>query len=372
MGIHRHEIDFIHMATTPAAILPPNMMLRGKIYYVRLQLNGRDIWRSTGYGIGAEKSAIRRADELRVQIRNKRDWGAPTVVPTVRDWAGTYRSVYRDRYRALDESIFAPLVAQWGSKRLDAVRQSHCLDYLKWRGQFVKASTLIKERSILQGMFQKAIEDELLVKNPWKGIKRGRMPVRLRLLTHEAEDKLRMQLTARLDRWLTFLLYTGLRCEEASAISIHEIDLTAKLIHVPAEAAKGGKARTVPLFAQAEQAVETQQATEGLLWPCKADWPRKALKRGAFRAGIPHLSPHDLRHTFATRYLQGGGNIKVLSLILGHSSVKITEDHYQHLLAPDLVKLSAVVDWGATAPATAKTETPATTRQPTLTRRVGI
>jgi integrase len=58
----------------------------------------------------------------------------------------------------------------------------------------------------------------------------------------------------------------------------------------------------------------------------------RPFKRAVLRAGLdPALSPHDLRHTFASRYLANGGDIFKLSRILGHSSVAVTEKTYAHL-----------------------------------------
>jgi len=64
------------------------------------------------------------------------------------------------------------------------------------------------------------------------------------------------------------------------------------------------------------------------------------LAEGSARAKIPSLSPHVLRHTFGTRWLQAGGDIYKLCKILGHSSVAVTEAHYAHLLKEDLVAAS--------------------------------
>ena len=55
------------------------------------------------------------------------------------------------------------------------------------------------------------------------------------------------------------------------------------------------------------------------------------------------FTPHALRHTFGTRWLQAGGDIYKLSKILGHSSVAVTEAHYAHLLKEDLVAASQQV-----------------------------
>jgi integrase len=67
------------------------------------------------------------------------------------------------------------------------------------------------------------------------------------------------------------------------------------------------------------------------------------LGEGAVRAHVTHLTPHTLRHTFGTRWLQAGGDIYKLSRILGHSSVAVTEVHYAHLLKDDLVAASQQV-----------------------------
>jgi integrase len=55
------------------------------------------------------------------------------------------------------------------------------------------------------------------------------------------------------------------------------------------------------------------------------------------------ITPHALRHTFATRWLQAGGDIYKLSKILGHSSVAVTEAHYAHWLKENLVAASQQV-----------------------------
>ena len=61
------------------------------------------------------------------------------------------------------------------------------------------------------------------------------------------------------------------------------------------------------------------------------------LAEGSARAKISSITPHVLRHTFGTRWLQAGGDIYKLSKILGHASVAVTEAHYAHLLTEELV-----------------------------------
>lgn len=93
----------------------------------------------------------------------------------------------------------------------------------------------------------------------------------------------------------------------------------------------------------ARAALEEQLEDEGKLWKQNPQRLREVLAEGSARATIPSITPHVLRHTFGTRWLQAGGDIYKLSKILGHSSVAVTEAHYAHLLKEDLVAASQQV-----------------------------
>ena len=93
----------------------------------------------------------------------------------------------------------------------------------------------------------------------------------------------------------------------------------------------------------ARAALEEQLEEERKLWKQNPQRLREVLAEGSARAKIPSITPHVLRHTFGTRWLQAGGDIYKLSKILGHSSVAVTEAHYAHLLKEDLVAASQQV-----------------------------
>jgi site-specific recombinase XerD len=57
---------------------------------------------------------------------------------------------------------------------------------------------------------------------------------------------------------------------------------------------------------------------------------RQVIKRLGKAAGVPRLHPHLFRHTFAVRYLMNGGDIMTLKLILGHTTLEVTQ-MYLHL-----------------------------------------
>ena len=57
--------------------------------------------------------------------------------------------------------------------------------------------------------------------------------------------------------------------------------------------------------------------------------PQKLYRKVFKKAGVEHTS-HDLRHTYAATFLEAGGDIRLLSKALGHSSITVTEKYYAH------------------------------------------
>lgn len=70
--------------------------------------------------------------------------------------------------------------------------------------------------------------------------------------------------------------------------------------------------------------------------PVKNSTYDSALYRICSKIGIPEVSMHDLRHTYATRAIESGMQPKVLQKLLGHSSIKITMDRYVHVTEDSL------------------------------------
>jgi integrase/recombinase XerD len=164
------------------------------------------------------------------------------------------------------------------------------------------------------------------------------------------------------DRALLELLYaTGARISEATALDVDDVDLAAHgagpgTPSGPAGAAavppstvrlsgKGGKQRIVPVGRFARQALE-HYLVRGR--PALATAARRTsaspavflnarggrltrqgawavLRAAALRAGIAGVSPHTLRHSFATHLLDGGADVRVVQELLGHASVTTTQ-----------------------------------------------
>jgi integrase/recombinase XerD len=142
---------------------------------------------------------------------------------------------------------------------------------------------------------------------------------------------------------LEFLYGTGARISEATGLDIDELELgTDPVVRL---IGKGGKHRVVPVGSYAARALEAYLVRAR---PALAAAARRAsaspavflnarggrltrqgawgvLRTAAGRAGLANVSPHTLRHSFATHMLDGGADIRVVQELLGHASVTTTQ-----------------------------------------------
>lgn len=143
------------------------------------------------------------------------------------------------------------------------------------------------------------------------------------------------------DRALLELLYaTGARISEAVGLAVDDVDLAERTVLL---AGKGGKQRRVPLGSYAATSVEAYlvQARPALAaggtgtprlflnsrgGPLSRQSAWLVLRAAAERAGLAAgISPHTLRHSFATHLMEGGADVRVVQELLGHSSVTTTQ-----------------------------------------------
>jgi len=166
-------------------------------------------------------------------------------------------------------------------------------------------------------------------------------------------------------RWVTrrrdasiviLLLHTGLRMNEALNLRIHDIELADRsgLVTVR-HSRKGSKQRSVPLNRAARQAlrdwldVRPALADNDYLFPavegCYKDGltnrsAQRVIRRYGEEAGLSHLTPHILRHTFAKNLANQGVGLEQVAALLGHASLDTTRIY----VAPDQRDLENAVE----------------------------
>jgi integrase len=214
-------------------------------------------------------------------------------------------------------------------------------------------------------MLEDAVKDSRLARNPAAGVDLPRLPKsERRYLTHA-------QLAELADgsgphRLLVLVLgYTGLRWGEAAAIRVRRVDplrgriaivesvvdVNGQLIFGPP---KTHQHRTVvvPRFLREELTQQISgKSPEDLLFSSLTGTPlrvsnvrRRWFDRAAAAAGIPGLTPHELRHTAASLAIASGANVKAVQSMLGHAKAAMTLDLYGHLFGDELDALADRLD----------------------------
>ncbi|GAB4464034.1 MAG: tyrosine recombinase XerC [Anaerolineae bacterium] len=215
-------------------------------------------------------------------------------------------------------------------------------------------ATINQRLTALSRFFQWAVANGHARTNPTAAVKQLRIeqaapkaldPKQTRRLLRQVEREENLRDIA----LVTLLLETGLRISEVLALTPADLEINERSGSVTVRRGKGGQTRTVPLTAEARRALsdylesvtvgETEPLWGGQRGPLTDPAGiYKLLKNLAFRAGLdPDLvTPHVLRHTFATRYLERNpGDLRGLAALLGHRSLD-TVMIYTHPTAKEL------------------------------------
>jgi integrase/recombinase XerD len=218
-------------------------------------------------------------------------------------------------------------------------------------------STVARKASALRQFFGFLVDEGMREDDPSAALPRPatRRPLP-RILGHAEVAALfaRAELEAQGDRpaavrllVLLELLYgSGLRASELVSLPLTAVPRDAPFLTVTG---KGGQQRMVPVSRRARQALSrwlTVRPTDGkFLFPSRGKHLTRVrlfqlLKELAARAGLDpaKLSPHVLRHAFATHLLEGGADLRVLQTLLGHADIATTQI-YTHVDAARLVAL---------------------------------
>jgi site-specific recombinase XerD len=172
------------------------------------------------------------------------------------------------------------------------------------------------------------------------------------VLTEEQVSKLLEALESPKYRvFFTTLYATGLRLGEASHLETGDIDAARGVIHV--RQGKGNRERLVMLsprlLAILRAYWKQERPAKPYLFPTKAgkaldpDFARRVLHKAARAAGLKKVTPHVLRHSFATHLLDSGAELRVIQVLLGHDSIKTTT-RYARVSTALLAKTKSPLD----------------------------
>ena len=213
------------------------------------------------------------------------------------------------------------------------------------REQKYAPTSIIRKVASLRGFFKWATSVGLLEKNPASTLEQPKVPQRLPKVVSvkEVEEMLHNNLTP-LQHVIMELLYScGLRVSELVNLKINDIDLNSKYVRC---FGKGSKERIIPIGETAKQIVKEFLPQRDLLIKkynlntkrlLILDNGRLITRQDVYtfiheQGKLIHksISPHTLRHSFATHLLENGADLRIVQELLGHSDVSTTQ-LYTHI-----------------------------------------
>jgi integrase/recombinase XerC len=219
--------------------------------------------------------------------------------------------------------------------------------YLALLGKRAKKSSVGRKLAAIRSFFRFLVRQGVVAKNPAELIatpkKENRLPFHLDIdqVTTLVEAPQGDDKHALRDRAILELLYScGLRVSELTGLAIGDLDLSGGMVRV---LGKGSKERIVPVGSRAIEAIRGYLQGRGELGgsgPLFLNTRGQRINRRSVArivdlhvlriAAFKRISPHILRHTFATHMLEGGADLRAIQELLGHASLSTTQK-YTHV-----------------------------------------
>lgn len=258
-----------------------------------------------------------------------------------------------------------------GSRKVQKIERREVLNLQRQLSEELSSNTINLIIKILRAIFNDAIKDEVITKNPAEGISALKEQEKASETIHRAlteEEQAAFMEEAKNNYYYEFialLLSSGMRSGEAAALCWSDIDYKNNVIHVTktltvtengvlyvgnSPKSEAGR-RDIPLTDTIKGILARQRTKSGNILPMGVNnifvgvygglIHNSALNRAitdilsaleAKGTHIEHFTAHALRDTFATRFIEQGGQPQTLKTILGHSSLAMTMDLYAHVL----------------------------------------
>lgn len=294
-------------------------------------------------------------------------------------WEEARRPILKANTIATDDKTWRTHVQpKWGKRRINSITRAEVQEWVSGLASKRSPSTTIKAYAILKGVCDMAVKDRRIGRAPTDDVntpRRDRVKPK-RYLTVEqllafADEAGKAENVPDERRALVLLLgFCGLRWGEASGLRVRDIDFARNRIHIEVNitGATGSKTETTPknhevrdvpmprIVADALASVIVGKGDDDRVFldpsgnPLRFQSASDAKRNRTWwvsalrRAGLPLISPHDLRDTAASIAVSSGANVKALQRMLGHKSAAMTLDVYADLFDSDLDDVAVMID----------------------------
>jgi integrase len=325
---------------------------RGEYYWMAFMFNGNRVQKSTKTKNKREAEEIERAYRTQlvkgeVGIEKKKE--VPSFSQAVKEFLSWSQNEHREKYnthRAYEVSCKS-LSVFFKERKLNQIEPQDVEKYKIWRASqkpqniklpsskaknksTIAGATVNRELACLKLIFNRYINFEILTKNPVSKVKFFKENTeRWCVISREDEQKYLMVASQPLQDIAVLILETGCRPEELFRLERKNVDLEGGSIFIPFGKTPNAK-RLIPLSNRAIRVLtKWLSESEGryVFINPKTGKPITTLKKSHYsamkRGGLGHFRLYDLRHSFASRFVESGGDLITLKDLLGHASLSM-------------------------------------------------
>ena len=314
------------------------LVLRGKSWYLDCRISGQRhsvrLGKNISRSVAAELASVKRAGILKGESgigKKRKDVSFDEARKKFEQWALANKKPgtaghYQDCARQLAK-VFS-------GKRLSQITSFHVEQYKQSRVNVGANVCVNRELAVLKSLFNRCKDWKLFEgENPVLSVKMRKEPRRrLRFLEHEEEDRLLAACSEPLRTLILIGTNCGLRLKsEALTLRWADVDMMRRTLTVAAAYAKNGTSRSVSLNSVMLTALSRLPRIGEFVFPK----PNGQLVQTSFRAacakaGIKDVSPHTTRHTFATRLVENGVDLRTVQELGGWATLALVQ-RYSHV-----------------------------------------
>ena len=320
--------------------------------------------RKSFYSSTSKEDARRQAEEYRIEraVTERTEGMAIDKNLTFSSWARTWLRIYKKgnvkdytfdyTYRVNVEDYLIPF---FGGSRLQDISQAAVQTYFNQHSHLAE-STLKKHKLILNDIFEQGINNRLCLHNPVRGIKVVSRKVKAERRVYNLEQAEIAREYARTHEGglgVYIILSTGIRRSELLGLQWRDIDVAAATITVNRSVTPGAQSpvegdlksdaahRIIPVSPDTAAHLQQLRQPQGYVIPGKDGEGsclvrtfdkryRAFMTRMCTETGLDYLTPHELRHTYATVLRERGADLYSIQMVMGHSDISVTAGTYVH------------------------------------------
>jgi len=317
---------------------------RGKSWYYDFVHKGQRYVGSFGpisRTVAKEELARKKAAVLETRLNPAKARKSPKLDAFAKDYLAWVQANCKPLTVERARRTLTRFVAFIGPKRLDEVTPWHLEQWKKARKEEGKApGTINTELLTIKGALAKAKTWGRVSEHPGTSVKLLKNPRhKIRFLSEEEEARILAVCSLALRRVVQVGLLTGFRRQELLSLRPEDVDLYHGTVSVAACYAKNGESRTLPAGSRLKAVLQEALTICGpsatiLVNENSHPWTRNTVsehfRHACKQAGVGSLGLHVLRHTFASRLVMSGVDLRTIQELMGHKSIEMTL-RYSHL-----------------------------------------